>query len=341
MFFYFQCKCFHLLSIRQLRIPNTPASGPSAASFLFLQSLIIIIFTVHSLLLILLATLSLAQSSANITLPPFVPVPPKQPTNTSLPYGSVLNHCYIPGTVALTFDDGPYIYTSRVLDVLAHHGARATFFVNGRNRGHVDQFPELVKRAHEEGHQLGSHIWAHPSLPSLSKSQIRRQMTAFESAFIGILGFYPTYMRAPFLAHSDDVLDVMDELGYHVIGASVDTKDYVFDDPDTNWRGFERFIDGLDAGGTVVLAHDSHRNTVEILVEDMLEEIKSWGLSGKYLLILRVGYADDHVQLSRLVSVLATTGGTGLSRLFQGLFEFLRVLFEIIHEPCFCIYLSN
>lgn len=122
-----------------------------------LQSLIIIIFTMHSLLLILLATLSLAQSSTNITLPPFVPVPPKQPTNTSLPYGSILNHCYIPGTVALTFDDGPYIYTSRVLDVLAHHGARATFFINGRNRGHIDQFPELVKRAHEEGHQLGSH----------------------------------------------------------------------------------------------------------------------------------------------------------------------------------------
>lgn len=152
-------------------------------------------------------------------------------------------------------------------------------------------------------------------------------MTALESAFLRILGFYPTYMRAPFLAHSDDVLDVMDELGYHVIGASVDTKDYVFDDPDTNWRSFERFIDGLDAGGTVVLAHDSHRNTVETLVEDMLEEIESRGLSGEYLLIVRVDYADDCMQLSRLVSVLVTTGGTGLSRPARKLLGFLDVLF--------------
>ncbi|CAG7927056.1 unnamed protein product [Penicillium olsonii] len=245
-----------------------------------------------SLLLILLATLSLAQSR-NITLPPFIPIP-KIPYNASLPHGTVLNHCSIPGTIALTFDDGPYIHTSRILDVLAHHGARATFFINGRNRGHIDEFPDLVIRAHEEGHQLGSHTWAHPSLPTLTKDQMRRQMTALESAFSRILGFYPTYMRAPFLETSDAVMDVMDELGYHVIGASVDTKDYAFDDPETNWRSFERFLDGLDAGGTVVLAHDSHQNTAEILVENMLAEIETRGLSA-----VTVGECLGHYQWYR------------------------------------------
>ncbi|KAJ5319264.1 uncharacterized protein N7506_011968 [Penicillium brevicompactum] len=224
----------------------------------------------RSLLLILLATLSLANST-NITIPPFIPLPPNHPPKTNLQHNIVLNNCTVPGTIALTFDDGPYIYTSLILDHLANHSAHATFFLNGRNRGHIDEFPDLVQRAHQEGHQLASH--------TLTKDQMKRQMTALESAFIRILGFYPTYMRAPYLELSDDVLDVMDELGYRVVGASVDTKDYVYDDPDSSWRSFDRFLDGLDAGGTVVLAHDSHRSTAEILVEDMLGEIEMRGLS--------------------------------------------------------------
>lgn len=111
-------------------------------------------------------------------------------------------------------------------------------------------------------------------------------MTALESAFDRILGLHPTYMRAPYLAHDDEVLAVMAELGYHVVGASVDTKDYEYDDPGTNWRAFERFLDGLNAGGTVVLAHDSHRNTVEILVDHMLAEIEMRGLSGKFAVVV-------------------------------------------------------
>ena len=125
-------------------------------------------------------------------------------------------------------------------------------------------------------------------------------------------------MRAPYLELSDDVLDVMDELGYRVVGASVDTKDYVYDDPDSSWRSFDRFLDGLDAGGSVVLAHDSHRSTAEILVEDMLEEIEMRGLSGEFAFAFAFAFAleisgADGVQLLRLASVLVMPSGIGLS----------------------------
>lgn len=51
----------------------------------------------------------------------------------SVPVGSIITACTVPGTFALTFDDGPYIYTSELLDILANNGVKATFFLNGQN----------------------------------------------------------------------------------------------------------------------------------------------------------------------------------------------------------------
>jgi hypothetical protein len=65
-----------------------------------------------------------------------------------------------------------------------------------------------------------------------------------------------------------------------LVGASVDTKDYENDNPDTNWVSFEKFKREVDAGGTIVLAHDAHQHTVEILVDNMLDDVEKRGLSG-------------------------------------------------------------
>lgn len=61
--------------------------------------------------------------------------------------------------LALTFDDGPDATTTpAVLELLAEHGARATFFMVGHR---AEQHPELVRRVHAAGHQIGSHSYAH------------------------------------------------------------------------------------------------------------------------------------------------------------------------------------
>ena len=68
------------------------------------------------------------------------------------------------GTVYLTFDDGPSVYTPQILSVLAAKGAPATFFVVGE---HVVQFPSLVQQEHADGHGIGDHSWSHPDLTTL------------------------------------------------------------------------------------------------------------------------------------------------------------------------------
>lgn len=61
--------------------------------------------------------------------------------------------------LALTFDDGPDpVTTPAVLELLSEHGARATFFMVGRR---AEAHPELVRRVHAAGHQIGSHSHAH------------------------------------------------------------------------------------------------------------------------------------------------------------------------------------
>jgi peptidoglycan/xylan/chitin deacetylase (PgdA/CDA1 family) len=58
--------------------------------------------------------------------------------------------------VALTIDDGPHpTLTPRILEVLARHDARATFFVLGRN---ARRHPELLRRMREAGHEIGNHF---------------------------------------------------------------------------------------------------------------------------------------------------------------------------------------
>jgi peptidoglycan/xylan/chitin deacetylase (PgdA/CDA1 family) len=54
----------------------------------------------------------------------------------SIAYGGAgIIDCTAPGVIALTFDDGPYIYTSHILDILEQYNVKATFFITGNNNG--------------------------------------------------------------------------------------------------------------------------------------------------------------------------------------------------------------
>ena len=49
--------------------------------------------------------------------------------------GAGIYDCTVEGTIAITYDDGPYIYTEHILDVLKSYSAKATFFITGNNNG--------------------------------------------------------------------------------------------------------------------------------------------------------------------------------------------------------------
>ncbi|KAJ0414046.1 hypothetical protein BJY00DRAFT_319228 [Aspergillus carlsbadensis] len=188
----------------------------------------------------------------------------------------VITNCVEPNTIALTFDDGPSEFTEHFLDLLRDYDARATFFVLGEA---AQEHPELLRRMQDEHHQIGSHTFDHPSLPTLRHDAVVTEMTRLEQILIPIIGEVPTYMRPPYFDVSAEVLDTMCDLGYKVVTASIDTKDYEHDSEDGICVSYDKFVNELDAGGSIVLSHDTHYWTGEALLERMLVEISERGLT--------------------------------------------------------------
>ncbi|MBM6994723.1 polysaccharide deacetylase family protein [Paenibacillus sp. DXFW5] len=98
--------------------------------------------------------------------------------------------------VAFTFDDGPHPrYTPELLDLLQEYQVKATFFVLGSQ---AELYPDLIRRMHREGHQIGIHNYVHTSnwlmLPgTVRRDHIERTADIIES----IIGKRPNHYRPP------------------------------------------------------------------------------------------------------------------------------------------------
>ncbi|KAG8713451.1 Carbohydrate esterase 4 protein [Ceratobasidium sp. 423] len=112
----------------------------------------------------------------------------------------VITKCTQSKTVALTFDDGPYVNTRKLVDLLDKNGAKGTWFVNGNNYGCIYDSTNAasVKYVYDKGHQVASHTWAHQHLSSLSGTTLRNEFTKTNTAIKKITGSEPAFMRPPY-----------------------------------------------------------------------------------------------------------------------------------------------
>ncbi|KAI4594504.1 chitin deacetylase [Pestalotiopsis sp. 9143b] len=203
----------------------------------------------------------------------------------SVPYGVAIHACKNPGQVALTFDDGPTEYTRSVAIQLSNANFTGTFFMVGfyaykKLYDNSTQYPELIRSLHAAGHQIGSHTFTHLNMNKLSEAERRRQMLNNEKALERVLGFAPTYMRPPFGRCSNECLEELKDLGYHVILWSIDTKDYLNNTDLTYYQTNENFNRDLDAGGTIALLHDTKIFTADKVIPHIIAELKHRGLRG-------------------------------------------------------------
>ncbi len=182
------------------------------------------------------------------------------------------------GVIYLTFDDGPGEHTERLLDILDEYGAKATFFVVGRND------LTLTKRMVESGHSVGNHSFSHKY----------ERIYASQSAFFGELyytqdciekacGIKTRLVRFPGGSSNDT-----SQISMRGLANALTSKGYAYFD----WN-----VDSKDAGGALtveevyynVCTACSTRKTCVVLQHDIkgysveaVEYIIRWGLANGY-----------------------------------------------------------
>ncbi len=113
----------------------------------------------RNLLFCFFASIGIGAAQADDAAAP--PTGEKAKTAAPVEAGITFDWVHVDGPyIAMTFDDGPSAkLTPKLLDLLAAHHIKATFFLIGQN---VAENPEIVAREAREGHEVANHSWSHP-----------------------------------------------------------------------------------------------------------------------------------------------------------------------------------
>ncbi|MGI5327220.1 polysaccharide deacetylase family protein [Actinomadura nitritigenes] len=190
------------------------------------------------------------------------PAPPAEPARVD---------CARAKCVALTFDDGPAESTGRLLDILAAHHVRATFFIVGEQ---ATKFPELVRREHEAGHQIADHSYTHADLGRAPTKKIMSELTRTQEAIRRASGVTPTMLRPPYGSLSKRLTGIAARMGMAQVLWTVDPLDW--EHRDTKY--VERRVLQAVRPGYIVLMHDIHPTTVAA-IPTIIEKLAAQGYS--------------------------------------------------------------
>jgi peptidoglycan/xylan/chitin deacetylase (PgdA/CDA1 family) len=143
---------------------------------------------------------------------------------TSQIFGRTLIAGTNPNEIALTFDDGPNgLYTERLLELLAEHKVKATFFMVGN---YVLHNPALARTVAEAGHLLGNHTMTHPPLFWQAAERVCEELKSTTAMIEGATGKEVRYFRPPFGSRRPVVLRIARELGLTPVMWNITAHDW-------------------------------------------------------------------------------------------------------------------
>jgi len=169
--------------------------------------------------------------------------------------------------VALTFDDGPSESTPRLLEVLAAHELRATFFLCGH---HIRRLPEIARMVRDAGHEIGNHGDSHPYYYFKTPAFIRADVEGGQRAITDVTSVPPVLFRPPYGVRWFGLRRIEEDLGLFGVHWTVIGKDWKWD--------ARRVVDHVlkrAGNGTIICLHDGRglaanpdiRSTLEAVAE--------------------------------------------------------------------------
>jgi len=173
--------------------------------------------------------------------------------------------------IALTFDDGPSGFTSRMLDVLEAERVPATFFVVGRN---VAGREALLERMLADGHMIGNHSFNHVNLAKADRAALK-QIDDTQAAIESATGFTPCLIRPPFGLASRELLRALSARRLTSTLWSVNPQDFRTPGSATIRR---RVLAGAKPGA-IILDHDGGGDRRQTLaaIPSIIRTLKSRG----------------------------------------------------------------
>lgn len=191
--------------------------------------------------------------------------------------------------IYLTFDDGPCVYTERLLDVLDNYNAKVTFFVIGGN----DRYYDMIGEAYDRGHTIAVHSFTHDYKEIYqSTDAFYNDLEKIEQLVVSQTGVTPTILRFPGgtgnKVHGSkegimsELVETLPDHGYIHCDWNVSSGDGAPGrDEETV---FNNVISGIQRLGrkesAVVLMHDIRSDSV-----DAVDDIIEWGLENGYVFL--------------------------------------------------------
>lgn len=169
-------------------------------------------------------------------------------------------------TIALTFDDGPSIYTERIVTLLKENNAHATFFVLG-NR--LPDYGKELKAILANGNEIGNHTYNHRDLKKLSKDEIQAQLNQTDDLIQSFTQQKPTLMRPPYGSVDGSISAYINT---PIVLWSLDTEDWKTKDKNVIAN---KILNNVK-DGDIILMHDLYPASAEAL-EIVLPALKKKG----------------------------------------------------------------
>lgn len=192
----------------------------------------------------------------------------------------------------LTFDDGPTAsVTNKILDILLEENIKATFFVIGSK---VDEKPEIVKRAYEEGHYIANHGYSHNNavLYKNKESFIREIMKTEESIrkaiqkedYCSYVFRFPNgFMSPTYKREKNEATKILSEMNYAYIDWNCLNNDSMRKyTPSQLFNNLKESCKGKKA--LVILMHDTKDvSDSSLALKDSIKYLKNQGYTFKNL----------------------------------------------------------
>ncbi len=157
--------------------------------------------------------------------------------------------------VALTFDDGPSIYTDRIIEYLHDNDCVGTFFVLGNK---VNDYKDVIIKSINYGNEIGNHSYNHKWLIKLKKEEVKEQVEKTQNIIKEKTGYVPVLLRPTYGSVNSTLKEITD---LEIALWNVDTLDW-------KYRSTDKIVSRATKNlkdGNIILMHDIYKRSFNAL----------------------------------------------------------------------------